>query len=251
MNDWDRGAMSVGLMPTADGMGSWDRSGIVDALTAIYGNITSAVEGLKEAQLIRPSRCAGWTVGDVLYHVLLDARRALRTFVTPTPREPDVDDISYWQGFSPRSGKPFALGGAAAAAHARHVRIAASAYPPGALFWEWRETSAAACRAAQSCPHQRVYAQGHSLATSDFVATLVVEATVHLLDIAISLPQANPPDATAYAAVRRVLDGLLGASPSMDWDDLTYVLKGTGRLPLTAEEQRVLGPLGERFPVFG
>ncbi|MBT8227742.1 MAG: maleylpyruvate isomerase family protein [Dactylosporangium sp.] len=231
--------------------GALDRSSVINALIATYGNITTAVEGLREAQLIRPSRCAGWTVGDVLYHVLLDARRALRTFVTPTSAEPDVDHVSYWRPFSPRSGKPFALGGAAAAAHARHVRIAASAYPPGALFWEWRETSAAACRAAQGCPYERVAAQGHVLGIADFVATLVVEAAVHLLDLNVGLPNAPAPDPVALELVRRVLDGLLETPVPVSWDDATYALKGTGRVGLTEEECFVLGHLAGQFPMFG
>lgn len=243
--------MSAGILTPSGGMSEWDRSGVVNTLTVVYGNITEAVEGLREAQLIRPSRCAGWTVGDVLYHVLLDARRALRTFATPTSAEPDVNDVFYWRAFAPGSGNPFALGGAAAAAHARHVRIAASAYPPGALFWEWRETSAAACRAAKACPYRRVFGQGHTMETMDFISTLVVEAAVHLLDLNVSLPNAKTPDPAAFTLVRRVLDGLLGGALPLSWDDHAYALKGTGRLPLTDDERFILGPTATKFPLFG
>jgi uncharacterized protein (TIGR03083 family) len=234
-------------------MSGLDRAVVVDTLVAIYGNVTAAVRGLGDADLMRPSRCAGWTVGDVLYHELLDARRALRTFVSPSTETVEVTDISYWMPFSPRSGKPFALGGAAAAAHARHVRIAASAYPPGALFWEWRETSNAACRAARSCPYPAVAAQGHALRTEDFIATLIVEAAVHLLDLSVELPAAPAPDPNALALVHRVLDGLLGTNGSgpVFWDDKTYALKGTGRLRLTADERSALGRLADAFPLFG
>jgi hypothetical protein len=94
--------------------------------------VTAVAEGLADAELMLPSRCAGWAVGDVLYHQLLDARRALRTFASPSGDPPDVDDIGYWRAYSPPSGDPRAPGSAEAAAHARHVRIVASAYPPGA-----------------------------------------------------------------------------------------------------------------------
>ena len=232
-------------------MSGLDRTTVIDTLVAVYGNVTAAVRGLGEAELMRPSRCAGWTVADVLYHELLDARRALRTFVSPSTAPVDVDDISYWRPFSPRSGKPFALGGAAAAAHARHVRIAASAYPPGALFWEWRETAGAACRAARSCPYPAVAAQGHALRVEDFVATLIVEATVHLLDLTVQLPAAPKPEPGALALVCRVLDGLIGVPGPSYWDSETYALKGTGRLALTADERSSLGQLAEQYPVFG
>jgi uncharacterized protein (TIGR03083 family) len=220
-----------------------ERPYAMDALASVYRKVTVTVEALDEAEMMRPSRCAGWTVADVLYHQLLDARRALRTFATPSADPVDVDYVSYWRSFSP--------GNADAAAHARHVRIVASAYPTEALVWEWRETSAAASRAARACPYETVSTQGHSLRTADFIATLAVEAAVHYLDLAVELPAAEPPDPASLALVRSVLDGLLGTKVPIDWDDRTYALKGTGRVGLTAEERSALGSLADRFPLFG
>jgi Mycothiol maleylpyruvate isomerase N-terminal domain len=67
-----------------------DRAGAENALQAVYRNTTTVAGGLGEADLMRPSRCAGWALGDVLYHRLLDARRALRTFASPAAGPPDV-----------------------------------------------------------------------------------------------------------------------------------------------------------------
>jgi uncharacterized protein (TIGR03083 family) len=226
-----------------------DRAQVEQALESVYRNVTTVADGLSDADLMRPSRCAGWALGDVLYHQLLDARRALRTFASPSAGPPDVDDVEYWRSYSPEGESP--PGSAEAAAHARHVRIVAAAYPPGALAWEWRETAAAACRAARACPHGALTTQGHVLATADFIATLAVEAAVHYLDLTAGLPAAPPPDAASLALVRRVLDGLLGTSLPGDWDDLTCALKGTGREPVTAQERSALGALADRLPLFG
>src|SRR6516225_12091866 len=147
-------------------MSDLDRAAALGALDAVYRKVTGVTAGLGEADLMRPSRCAGWAVGDVLYHQLLDARRALRTFASPSAGPPDVDDVGYWRAYAPQGDA--ADGGAEAAAHARHVRIVAAAYPPGTLAWEWRETAAAAGRAARACPHEAVTTQGHVLATADF-----------------------------------------------------------------------------------
>jgi uncharacterized protein (TIGR03083 family) len=228
-----------------------DRKAATEALSGAYGKLTAAVEGLGDAEFMRPSRCAGWTVADVLYHQLLDARRALRTFATPTPLPADTDDVSYWRSFAPGSRDKFAPGGDAAAAHARHVRVVASAYPPKELAWEWKQTAGAACRAATACPYDAVSTQGHVLATGDFIATLAVEAAVHYLDLTVGLPSAPDPDPAALALVRRVLDGLIGQSPPVEWDDASYALKGTGRLPLTTDERSALGSLAGGFPAFG
>jgi uncharacterized protein (TIGR03083 family) len=208
-----------------------------DALVAIYGQVSDTISGLDGTDLLRGSRCAGWTVGDVLYHLLLDARRALVTFASPADGEPDVDDVTYWQEFHP---------GDAGTSHTRHVRIVAAAYPDGALGHEWRDTAAAAVRAARTCPHDTVTTQGHVLRTRDFVATLVFEATVHYLDMTLELPDSPAPD---MRVVRRVLDGLLGTT--VGWDDVTYALKATGRVPLTDGDRDALGPLADRFPLTG
>ncbi|HEX9064059.1 MAG TPA: maleylpyruvate isomerase N-terminal domain-containing protein, partial [Streptosporangiaceae bacterium] len=135
------------------------------ALDGAYAQVTEAVTGLDEAAFFRASRCAGWSVGDVLYHQLLDARRALRTFATPGSGPPDRDDISYWRPFGADGEIP--PGSDAAAEHARHVRIAASAFTPAKLIWEWTDTAEAAGRAARACPHATVATQGHVLRVSD------------------------------------------------------------------------------------
>lgn len=230
-------------------MGELGRQDALAALDAAYQQITTAVDGLADADLMRPSLCAGWTAGDVLYHQLLDARRALRTFATPAGGVPDRDDVSYWREYSPDGGVP--PGGDGAAVHAQFVRIVASAYPPGALAWEWRDTAAAACRAARACPHAAVATQGHVLTVPGFAATLAVEAAVHYLDLTAGLPAAPAPAPGPLALVARVLEGLAGAPLPAGWDDVTCALKGTGREPLTEADRAALGPIAARFPLFG
>jgi hypothetical protein len=221
------------------------------ALAAVYDRIGEVASGLTDASAMLPSRCAGWTIADVLYHQLLDARRALITFATPSPHQPDVDAVSYWRPFGPSSGDTAALGSAGPARHARHVRIVASAYTAGQLAAEWRETSQAAVRAAVGCDHQNVATQGHTLAKPDFIHTLVVEAAVHYLDMTVALPDAPAPDRSGLASVRQVLEGLAGAPLPAAWDDRTCALKGTGRLPVSATDQDELGRLAIALPLFG
>jgi Mycothiol maleylpyruvate isomerase N-terminal domain len=192
------------------------------ALDGAYGQLSEVAAGLDAAGLLRPSRCAGWAAGDVLYHQLLDARRALRTFARPGTTQPDRDDISYWRSYS--SGGDVAPG---------------------------TETADAACRAARACPYDLVTTQGLVLRTTDFIGTLAVEAAVHYLDLVVGLPAAPPADPIPLRLVRRVLDGLLGAPLAIGWDDETYALKDTGRLALTDAECSGLGPAVDRFPLFG
>jgi hypothetical protein len=55
-----------------------------------YQAVTADLERLDEEDLARPSRCLGWTRADLLYHMLLDAQRALVTFATRATAMTDV-----------------------------------------------------------------------------------------------------------------------------------------------------------------
>jgi hypothetical protein len=220
-----------------------DPATAIGALTTAYESLTAVAAALTADDLMRPTRCAGWAITDVLCHQLQDARRALRVFASPAGGPPDVDDVTYWTAWSP--GMPGYAG------QARHVRIAAAAYGDGELVWDWTETAGAAGRAARACPHERVATQGHVLRTADFAATLAVEAAVHYLDLTVDLPSAPPPAPGPLALVRRVLDGLGGQPGPEHWDDTEYTLKGTGRVALTAGDRAELGAAADRYPLFG
>jgi hypothetical protein len=227
-----------------------DHAAALDALDSGYQKVTDVVTGLGEAELMLPSGCAGWAVTDVLFHQLLDAQRALVAFATPVTEPADRDDVTYWAEFAPQAGGAGARARAGAAAHARFVRVAASAYRPGTLARVWTETAAAVRRAARACEAAAVATQGHVLRPADFTATLAVETAVHYLDLTVSLPSVPPPDPASLALVRRVLDGLLGHPLPASWDDACAAVKGTGRVPLTDEDRALLGPLAERVPLF-
>jgi hypothetical protein len=170
-------------------------------------------------------------------------------FATPVTGPADRDDVTYWAAFAPRDGEAGARARAGAAAHARFVRVATSAYPPGTLARVWSETAAAAVRAARAATAAAVATQGHVLRPADFTATLAVETAVHYLDLTVNLPSAPPPDPASLALVRRVLDGLAGTPLPASWDDASAAVKGTGRVPLTDGDRALLGPLAERVPL--
>jgi uncharacterized protein (TIGR03083 family) len=228
-------------------MASVDTGVAVAALGDAYQGISTLAGGLSEADFLQPSRCRGWTVTDVLYHLLGDARRGLAALAIPAETEPDVDFVSYWACWPP--------GGDDDLVRARAFRAAAAAVTviggsPG-LVGAWREAAPAVVRLVGLAPYPVVATQGHALTVADFACTLAVEATVHHLDMIASLPASAGPAATGLALVRRTLDGLLGASPDAGWDDTTYALKGTGREALTPADGARLGDLADRFPLFG
>jgi uncharacterized protein (TIGR03083 family) len=220
-------------------MSSLDLAQAVAALDAEYSAIDGVVGAMGAEELAEPSGCRGWSRADLLFHMLLDAQRALVTLHSPVPGPPDEDFVSYWRGFSSSDER--------AQAHARFVRTVAAAHSsPKGIVGRWLETSAAARDAASAAVAGFVTTQGHVLATADFVATLVVEATVHHLD----LVGAPPPPAAALELTTATLDGLLGAPRPPAWDDVTYLRKATGREALTEEDRAALGAAASSVPVF-
>ena len=215
------------------------------AMVASYRAVTDDVGTLDEDELARPSRCRHWSRADLLFHMLLDAQRALVTFATPAAGEPDVDFISYWTPFRP--------GAEGYAAHARFVRRVASSYRSELVIaGQWAETAAAAAHVAATLPADvKVATQGHVLFAGDFLATLAVEATVHHLDLVAGDERLSGPSCPGLAVARETLDGALGEPVPVGWDDVDYVLKATGRVELTADDRVGLGVLASRFPLLG
>jgi len=221
--------------------------GLAATLGRTYGRLTETVQGLADEDFARPTRCDGMAVGPLLVHLLYDAERALMAFATPSVAEPDRDFVSYWADFPPGGESDTSF-----------VRTVASAYknPSQKLVGHWRELSEAAVRAAAVAltdKHHLIETQGHVLRVGDFVATLVMEATVHHLDLTLELPDAPEPDPEALQVTARTLDALFGpdAWDVIAWDTTTYVLKATGRLPLDDHDHEMLGDHAARLPLIG
>jgi uncharacterized protein (TIGR03083 family) len=216
--------------------------GLAATLGRAYGRLTETVQGLSDGDFQRETRCPGMPVGPLLVHLLYDAERALIAFASPAVVEPDRDFVTYWKDIAPQGGTNF-------------VQTVASAYrKPGQLVQHWREVSGAAVRAAAvglATKGHRVETQGHVLHAKDFVATLVLEATVHHLDLTVGLPDAPEPDPEALQVTARTLDGLFGpeAWDVIAWDTTTYILKATGRVPLDETDHDMLGQHANRLPL--
>ena len=213
-------------------------------LESVYALISHAVRDPDKGQLDQGTRTSAWTVRELLFHLLLDAQRALVAFATPASGPADVDNVTYWRPFRPANGD----GGRA---HAEYVTHAAAAYSSSkVLVGQWTETSTAAAWSARHQPVEIVSTQGHRLRSAAFIDTLIVEATIHYLDLTLNL-QAPAAPMEALERVRNALDGLLGTPLPLRWDDIEYVLKGTGRVVLTPEDRDGLGDLALRFPLLG
>jgi hypothetical protein len=215
------------------------------ALDRAYGAVGDFTASLSRADLLAFSQCRGWVVADVLFHLLCDAQRALVALASPAPGPPDRDFVTYWTGFAAEADDP--------APAAWWVRRSAAAFRDGTgVVALWQETAPAAVRAAgRANPDGYIATQGHVLAVTDFLVTLVTEAVIHHLDMTVHLSTASGPDPQAVALATRTLDGLLGpgASRPDGWTAEEYLLKGTGRVPLSPSDRSALAESAGRFPL--
>lgn len=214
-------------------------------LEAAYGELLAVTGALDEDTAWLPTGCAGWTGRDLVFHLLGDAQRALVAFGTPADGPADVDAVTYW--------RPWRPGTEGAGRSRRNTRIMASVWSDIRPLAElYAETAQAVLVQARRLPGEEpVRTQGHTITVDDLLHTLAVEAVVHHLDLVAHRPAAPGPSALTLRAVRHTLDGLLGHPAGEVWDDVRYVLTGTGRAPLTAAERASLGADAERFPLFG
>ncbi|MEV5884566.1 maleylpyruvate isomerase N-terminal domain-containing protein [Streptomyces sp. NPDC052020] len=209
-----------------------------------YEALAAVVRPLGDEESWLPTGCTGWAVRDLLFHLLGDAQRALVALHTPAAGPPDRDAVTYWRDWAPDP--------AGAANGRRWNRVGASMFLDFRQLRElYLETAAAAARAAAGTPPDTpVATQGHVLSAGDLMLTLAVEATIHHLDLTAHLPAAPGPAPAGLAATRAALDGLLGRPGPVDWSDERYARAATGRVPLTPDERRALGPDAGRFPLF-
>ena len=213
-------------------------------LSTAYRDVAGVLGSLSPQEAWEPTGCAGWSVVDLGFHLLSDARRALVALNTPADRPADTDAVDYWRAWRPpEPGDEVELW---------TTRVPASVHGglPG-ISGRYAETSAAALvAAARVRPDDLVGTQGKVLTVADFLSTLTVEAAVHHLDLVLRLDRPGPA-AGPLAEVRRVLEGLAGTALPLRWDDVTAARRGTGREPLTDDDRAELGPVAAAFPLFG
>ena len=222
---------------------------IRDIAAAQVERLADVVAGLSDADLVAPTRCAGWLAAHLLMHVRLGFAEHATSFAEPAgPDEAaDRDFVSYWRDWPPGAAPP-------AYDRARFYWASGSAYATAdGLRRHLADTARQAAGMSRQAPDGLFRIQGHVLAAGDILAMWTVEWVVHQLDLTAYLAGERPgPTDAALELTVRTLDGLTGGGARPPgWDDGGYVLKATGRVPLDENERAFLGERAARFPAFG
>ena len=216
----------------------------IDALAAECARFTSFLRTLTDDDWTRPTRCTGWDVRDVLVHMT-----AMMKYVAETCRRPFLDTVpnkdrlGWWDYDIEQDQKQ----GAAWVAEAR------ARYPAGSIFARWAAAVDAAVRAARealSTGDPVVQPGEQPILLTEYLATRVLEMTIHGMDVREALGAGADPSPEGLAVTNGILAGLLGAEPgAYGFDPVGFPDAATGRRPLAAGEVERLGALADRFPL--
>ncbi|KOV78338.1 maleylpyruvate isomerase [Nocardia sp. NRRL S-836] len=202
-------------------------------------DLLATVGALSDDDLPAPSGCAGWSVRDLVCHLVIDAQDVLITLVTPTAEAATHDSVTYWKvSDAPAADDPLS---------ALTVRLAAAYGEPWMLRFHLDDVGQAALRAGRLADRAtRVSTQDMVLTAGDYLDAYVWEWTLHHLDLVRHLPHHPGPSAAAVARCRAVLEQVAGSFPAA-WPDEDVLLVGTGRRDPTAAQRAELG--SRKLPV--
>ncbi len=206
--------------------------------------VAEELAALAEADFSRPTRCPPWDVKELAAHVWNALDRLPSFLADPEPPTATADAVTYWRSYDPIAD--------AASIVARSTAISARFAEGTELARSFGEHWRACVEAARVADPGRILrTRVADIRLDEFVATRVLEATVHGLDLARALgrePWITPAGAEVTVAILR---SLLDADPPERWDDVAFIEIGTGRVVPDDADLDELGPSASRLPLLG
>ena len=226
-----------------------DHDQVLDAFRLECEALTDAVAGLSDAEWDLPTRCAPWTVRDLLGHVCVVIDWLPVMLNAPAPGEAEFSAVEYYRPddrFSPgTNGKRIAL------AQDRASEPADGAACAEDFAATWRRVD----RLCRVQPDGRTVRTRHgdAMLLSEFLLTRVVEVAVHGLDLADALGREAWLTPAAGDAVTELLLGAehAAAADMLEWSRPRFLRKATGREPLNEAEAAQIEQLGIRRLALG
>ncbi|MGH8908006.1 MAG: maleylpyruvate isomerase family mycothiol-dependent enzyme [Egibacteraceae bacterium] len=193
----------------------------LDAFAEECAAVDATLAGVADEDWERPA-LGEWSVAELTAHLVLVAQRVNGYLDQPVSGPAVLDRVSYYQ-FDWAAEAP---------AVAQRARDEASAVAPTALPARFAAGWRASVERAIALPAAHVIATLRDpMRLDEYVATRVLEAVVHHMDLraALTVPPVTTP--TAGQLTMRILEGLLGSSRPRNLGRTRFILTATGRLP--------------------
>ena len=223
------------------------------ALSEQLDELSALVDDLADDDYARPTRCPGWSVAELVAHCEGILLRLVQENAQPVDGEAEIDRVGYYryEPDEPREGED--PGKTFSEVIRDRVIGEVAGRDGGELRTALEAAKVAALEGVRAIPSERVIQRsGHPRITyGELVASRNLELGVHTMDLAAAVGREERVAPATGAIITEMLDALLGAAlpDALRWDTATYVLKGTGRRPITAAERAVLDDLADRFPL--
>lgn len=224
-----------------------DLPGVLDVFDAEAAALGRAVAGVEDTEWDRGTRCAPWSVRELLGHVCVVLGWVPGMLAEPAPERAEIDAAGYY-----RPDHRFDASTNAARIALGRERLAG--LDPGALPAAFASVWQDVVRCCRREPGDRVVRTRHgdAMLLADFLRTRVVELAVHGLDLADALGRESW---LTGPAADLVLALLLGAdaerAAGLGWSRALLLRGATGRAVLSAAEADRLAGLGLRRLTLG
>jgi uncharacterized protein (TIGR03083 family) len=226
-----------------------DQGRVVEAFRCEAGRLARAMSGVSQAEWCLPTRCAPWTVRELLAHVRVVIAWLPGMLAAPAPVRAEVSAVEYYrpdERFAPETN---------AARVALAQEHAGKQFSGAALAQAFDATWQEVDRLCRVAPQGRVVRTRHGdpMLLSEFLLTRVVEVAVHGLDLADALEREPWITPQAADVVQDLLSGpdSAAALEKLGWSQLRFLRKATGRDPITREEAAEADRLGIRWLTLG
>ena len=224
-----------------------------EALACQVDDLVTLVGELSASDFRRSTRCPGWSVAEVVAHCEGMLWRLVGENAKAADGHAEIDRVGYYR-YEPEGPREGEDPGKTFSEIIRDRVIDEVGGRGGEQLRASLEAAAeSAVRGVGGIPADRVIKRsGHPRMTfGEFVASRNLEFGVHTMDIAHAVGRPEQVQPVVASIITGILDGLLGESipDALGWEPTTYILAGTGRRELEAEEYAKLGSLAPRFPL--
>ncbi|BAL89589.1 hypothetical protein AMIS_43690 [Actinoplanes missouriensis 431] len=221
----------------------------LDVFRLEAGSLSRAVTGLSEEEWNLSTRCAPWTVRELVSHVRVVIAWLPGMLTAPEPVRAEVSAVDYYRPDDRFAAHTNAARIGLAQRHANEMSSGAALVEDLTATWQRVDRE---CRAEREDRVVRTR-HGDAMLLSEFLLTRVVEVAVHGLDVADALGRAPWLTADAADVVTQLQLGpeARAATRELGWDRPTLLRKATGRQPLEPADEVRMERLGIRWLTLG
>jgi uncharacterized protein (TIGR03083 family) len=218
----------------------------IDALAVEGAKLSAFLRGLSDEDWSRRTRCPLFDVRDLVIHMATMMQAVGDVCDEPfTGVETQNDRFGWWNYDIEEDQRDTA----------EWIVTARTRFPEGPILAEWEsafERGVAAVRRSMESGDPIVRRGEKYIYLSEYVATRVLEVTIHTMDVRDAFRAAPDPTPEGMDVTIGILAGLLGRDPrGLGFADADFADLSTGRRPLTQDDKERLGPLADRLPLLG